>query len=66
MEVVPTVMKQVRIGHRLIDLEEKLEHTSCLLEEVHDEAVAVLEQVWAVDACLWDLDGWVCDLRKRV
>ena len=37
-----------------------------LLEEVCDEVVAVLEQAWAVDSRLWDLDGWVCDLRERV
>ena len=66
MEVVPTVTKQVQIAHGLIDLKEELEHTSCLLEEVRDEAVAVSEQVRAVDACLWDLDGWVRDLRKWV
>ena len=37
-----------------------------LLEEVRDEAVAVVERVRAVDARLRDLDGWVRDLRKRV
>ena len=66
MEVVLTVVKRVRITHGLIDLEEELEHASCLLEEVRDEAVAVSEWVRAVDARLQDLDGWVCDLRKRV
>ena len=40
--------------------------TSCLLEEVHDEAVAVVEWVRAVDTHLGDLDGWVRNLRKRV
>ena len=53
------VNKRVRIAHRPIDFEEELEHASVLLEEVRDEAVAVAEQVWAVDACLRDLDRWV-------
>ena len=66
MEVVPTVVKQVRIAHGLIDLEEELEHASCLLEEVRNEAVAVSEWAWAVDMCLRDLDGWVHNLRKWV
>ena len=66
MEVVPTVVKRVRITHGLIDLEEELEHASCLLEEVRDEAVAVSERARAVDARLWDLDGWVRNLRKWV
>ena len=66
MEVVPTVVKRVRITHGLIDLEEELEHASCLLEEVCDEAVAVSEWVRVVDVRLRDLDGWVRDLRKRV
>ena len=66
MEVVLTVVKRVRIAHGPIDLEEELEHASCLLEEVRDEAVAVAERVWAVDVRLWDLDGWVRDLRKQV
>ena len=66
MEVVPTVVKRVRITHGLIDLEEELEHASCLLEEVCDEAVAMAEQVQVVDTRLWDLDGWVHDLRKWV
>ena len=43
-----------------------MEHTSVLLEEVQDEAVAVVEWARAVDARLQDLDGWVRDLRKRV
>ena len=60
------VVKRVRIAHGPIDLEEELEHASCLLEEVCDEAVAVVEQAQAVDACLRDLDSWVCDLRKQV
>ena len=60
------VVKRVRITHGLIDLEEELEHASCLLEEVCNEAVAVAERVWAVDACLRDLDSWVRNLRKRV
>ena len=60
------VVKRVRIAHGLIDLEEELEHASCLLEEVCDEAVAMAEQVQVVDTRLWDLDGWVRDLRKWV
>ena len=52
MEVVPTVVKQVRIASGLIDFEEELEHASVLLEEVRDEAVVVVERVWAVDARL--------------
>ena len=60
------MVKRVRIAHRPIDLEEELEHASCLLEEVGDEAVAMAERVWVVDAHLWDLDGWVRDLRKQV
>ena len=60
------VVKRVRIAHGLIDLEEELEHASCLLEEVCDEAVAVAERGRAVDARLRDLDGWVHDLRKWV
>ena len=59
MEVVPMVMKQVWITHGLIDFEEELEHASYLLEEVRDEAVAVSEWAWVVDAHLRDLDGWV-------
>ena len=66
MEVIPVVTKQVRIAHGPINFEEELEHASVLLEEVHDEAVAVSEQAWAVDAHLRDLDGWVHDLRKQV
>ena len=58
--------KQVQIAQGPIDFEEELEHASVLLEEVRDEAVAVVERAWAVDACLRDLDGWVRDLRKRV
>ena len=58
--------KQVRIAQGPIDFEEELEHASVLLEEVQDEAVAVVERAWAVDARLQDLDGWVRDLRKRV
>ena len=53
------VNKRVRIAHHPIDFEEELEHASVLLEEVWDEAVAVAEQVWAVDARLRDLDRWV-------
>ena len=60
------VMKRVRIAHGLIDPEEELEHASYLLEEVRDEAVVVSEWAQVVDAHLWDLDGWVRDLRKRV
>ena len=60
------VMKRVRIAHGPTDLEEELEHASYLLEEVQYEAVVVSEWVQAVDACLQDLDGWVCDLRKWV
>ena len=63
MEVIPVVTKRVRIAHGPIDLEE-LEHASVLWEEVCDEAVAVSEWAWAVDARLRDLDGWVRDLRK--
>ena len=37
-----------------------------LWEEVRNEAVAVSEWAWAVDARLQDLDSWVRDLRKRV
>ena len=55
MEVVPTVMKQVQIAHGPIDLEEELEHASCLLEEVRDEAVTVSEWALAVDVHLQDL-----------
>ena len=66
MEVVLTVMKQVQIAHGPIDLKEELEHASCLLEEVRDEAVTVSEWALAVDVRLQDLDGWVCDLRKQV
>ena len=66
MEVVPTVVKRVRIASRPINFEEELEHASVLLEEVRDEAVAVAERARAVDARLRDLDGWVRDLRKRV
>ena len=58
--------KWVRIAQGPIDFEEELEHASVLLEEVRDEAVAVAERAWAVDARLQDLDGWVRDLRKRV
>ena len=58
--------KQVQIITSAIDFEEELEHTSYLLEEVRDEAVAVSEWARAVDAHLRDLDGWVCDLRKWV
>ena len=56
----------VRIAHGPIDFKEELEHASVLLEEVRDKAVAVAEQVRAVDAHPGDLDGWVRDLRKRV
>ena len=56
--------KWVQIAHGPIDFEEELEHASVLLEEVCDEAVAVSEWARAVDAHLWDLDGWVRDLRK--
>ena len=45
MEVVPTVVKRVRIASGPINFEEELEHASVLLEEVQDEAVAVAE--WA-------------------
>ena len=58
--------KWVRIAQGPIDFEEELEHASVLLEEVQDEAVAVVDRAWAVDARLQDLDGWVRDLRKRV
>ena len=58
--------KQVQIAHGPIDFKEELEHASVLLEEVWDEAVAVVERAQAVDARLQDLDGWVRDLRKRV
>ena len=57
--------KWVRIAQGPIDFEE-LEHTSVLLEEVRDEAVAVAERARVVDARLRDLDGWVRDLRKWV
>ena len=60
------VTKQVWIANALIDFEEELEHTSLLLEEVQDEAVVVLEWVWAVDVHLRNLDGWVRNLRKQV
>ena len=60
------VNKQVRIIHRPIDFKEELEHASVLLEEVWDEAVAVAEWAWAVDARLRDLDRWMRDLRKQV
>ena len=66
MEVIPAMTKRVRIAQGLINFKEELEHTSVLLEEVCDEAVAVLERAWPVDAHLQDLDGWVHDLRKRV
>ena len=66
IEVVPTLTKQVRIAHGPIDLEEELEHASCLLEEVCDEAVVVVEWVRVVDTHLRDLDGWVHNLRKQV
>ena len=66
VEVVPTVVKRVRIASRPIDFEEELEHTSVLQEEVGDEAVVVAERARAVDAHLRDLDGWVRDLRKQV
>ena len=46
------VNKWVRIAHHPIDFEEKLEHASVLLEEVQDEAVAVVERARAVDARL--------------
>ena len=49
-----------------INFEEELEHASVLLEEVRDEAVAVVERAQVVEARLRDLDGWVRDLRKRV
>ena len=65
-EVIPVVTKQVRIAQGPIDFEEELEHASVLLEEVRDEAVAVVERARAVDARLRDLDGWVRDLWKRV
>ena len=51
--------KWVRIAEGPIDFEEELEHTSVLLEEVRDKAVAVAERVRAVDAHLRDLDRWV-------
>ena len=38
----------VRIAQGPIDFEEELEHASVLLEEVRDEAVAVVEQAQAV------------------
>ena len=44
--------KRVRIAQGPIDFEEELEHASVLLEEVQDEAVAVVERAWAVDASL--------------
>ena len=66
VEVVPTVVKRVRIASGPINFEEELEHASVLLEEVRDEAVAVAERARAVDARLRDLDGWVRDLRKQV
>jgi hypothetical protein len=58
-EVIPVMTKRVRIAQGPIDFEEELEHTSVLLEEVQDEAVAVVEQARVVDARLRDLDGWV-------
>ena len=58
--------KWVRIAQGPINFEEELEHVSVLLEEVQDEAVAVAERAWVVDARLRDLDGWVRDLRKQV
>ena len=57
--MVPTVTKQVCIAYGLVDLEEELEQASHLLEVVRDEAVVVMEQVQAVDACLRDLDDGV-------
>ena len=66
MEAIPVMTKWVRIAHDPIDFKEELEHTSVLLEEVCDEAVAVSERARVVDARLRDLDGWVRDLRKRV
>ena len=66
MEAVLVITKWVWIAHGPIDFKQELEHTSVHLEEVHDEAVAVSERVWAVDAHLQDLDGWVRNLRKRM
>ena len=43
MEVIPVMTKWVRIAQGPINFKEELEHASVLLEEVHDEAVAVLE-----------------------
>ena len=64
--LAPTMTKWVRIANGLVDMEEELEHASCLLEAVQDEAVAVSEQVQAVNVHLQDLDSWVQDLRKQV
>ena len=50
MVMVLTTTKCVHIASSLIDLEEELEHTSYLLEEVQDEAIAAAEQVRVVDA----------------
>ena len=44
--------KRVRIAQGPINFEGELEHTSVRLEEVRDEAVAVVEQARAVDARL--------------
>ena len=59
VEVIPVVTKWVQIAEGPIDFEEELEHTSVLLEEVRDEAVAVVEWAQVVDARLRDLDRWV-------
>ena len=52
MEVIPVVTKWVQIAHGPIDFKEELEHASVLLEEVHNEAVAVSEWARVVDARL--------------
>ena len=58
--------KQVRVVPNAIDLEEELEAASGLLEKIWDEAVEAEQQVRAVESCVWDAEGWVWDLRRRV
>jgi len=63
----PEVMtKWVRVVSHTINLEEELEAVSGLLERIRDEAVEVEQRVRAMESCVWDTEGWVWDLRRRV
>ena len=49
-----------------INLEDELAQVSCLLVGIQDEAIAAAEWVRVIDTHIWDVKGWVWELRKRV